>query len=187
MFRILVVKDSSMKKLLTVISLLFFCTCGTYNSFQGFYNEHKNDANVTAVTVPQFMLSLLRNSSPEMQGFMNNIRTISYMQLRPTSDQESLRINSQINNLTSTRFVEVFRKNADPIRTLISVREARDVVKEIMIYKTAPNQSSVFYLNGNFDPSKVRTYAKNGNFDQLTTYLVQQNQIDINTPIQKTN
>ncbi len=167
--------------------LLIFCSCGSYNSFQGFYNEHKNNANVTAINVPQFMLSLLRNSSPEMKGFMNNVRSVSYIQLRPSSTMESTRITNQINNLTSTRFVEVFRKNTDPIRTLVSVRETRDVVKEIVIYKTAPTQSSVFYMNGNFDPSRVRSYAKNGNFDQLTNSLTQQYQLDTNIPINKTN
>ena len=176
-----------MKKLLTVLSLLVLASCGSYNSFQGFYNQHKNDANVTAISVPQFMLSLLRNSSPEMKGFMSNVRSITYMQLRPNSAQESSQIASQINNLTTAKFVEVFRNNADPVRTLVSVREARDVVKEIMIYKTAPNQSTVFYMNGNFDPNRVRSYAKNGDFDQLTNSLMQHYQIENSTSIQKTN
>ncbi len=176
-----------MKKLFIILSLFLFSACGSYNSFQGFYNQHKNDANVTAISVPQFMLSLLRNSSPEMNGFMSNVRNITFMQLRPNSPQESSQLASQINNLTTTKFVEVFRNNADPIRTLVSVREARDVVKEIMIYKTAPNQSSVFYMNGNFDPSQVRNYAENGDFDQLTNSLMQRYQIENTTPIQKTN
>ena len=142
-----------------------------------FYNQHKNDANVTAIRVPQFMLSLLRNASPEMNNFMGNVRDIRYIQLSPKTEVESKQINTQINNLTTTSFVEVFRKNEDPVRTLVSVRENRDVVREIMIYKTAPNTSSVFYMNGNFNPNTVRRYAKDGNFDKLSNTLLQQYKI----------
>lgn len=176
-----------MKKLVTVICLILFSACGSYNSIQSFYNDHKNDSNVTAIRVPQFMLSLLRNSSPELNSFMNNVRDIRYIQLSPNSTQESTQINAQINRLTTTRFVEVFRKNTDPVRTLISVRESRDVVKEIMIYKTAPNRSSVFYMNGNFDPTRVRNYAKNGNLDKLTNNFMSQYRLDFDTSTKETN
>ena len=163
-----------MKHLFLAIFLLILSSCGGYNSINSFYNQHKNDANVTAVHVPQFMLSLLRNASPEMNSFMGNVRDIRYIQLSPKTTQESTSINNQINNLTTVNFVEVFRKNEDSIRTLVSVRERKDVVKEIMIYKTAPKKSSVFYLNGNFDPNKVRKYAEDGNFDRLSNTLMQQ-------------
>ena len=143
-----------------------------------FYNQHKNDANVTAVRVPQFMLSLLRNASPEMNSFMGNVRDIRYIQLSPKSEVESKSINTQINNLTTAKFIEVFRKNQDPIRTLVSVRENKDVVREIMIYKTAPKTSSVFYLTGNFNPNTVRKYAEEGNFDKLSNTLMQQYKIE---------
>lgn len=164
---------NSVKKA-TIILLFFITSCGSYNSINSFYNQHKNDANVTAVRVPQFMLSLLRNASPEMNTFMGNVRDIRYIQLSPKTTTESSNINTQINNLTTNSFVEIFRKNADPIRTLVSVRENRDVVKEIMIYKTAPKNSSVFYMNGNFDPNTVKKYAEDGSFEKLSNTLTQQ-------------
>lgn len=163
-----------MKKLIWVFFFVLLISCGSYNSMNSFYNQHKNDANVTAVRVPQFMLSLLRNASPEMNSFMGNVRDIRFIQLSPKTEIEGKAINMQINNLTTTSFVEVFRKNEDPVRTLISVREARDVVKEIMVYKTSLKNSSVFYMNGNFDPNRVRKYAKEGNFDKLSNSLMQQ-------------
>jgi hypothetical protein len=163
-----------MKRLLLFLMLLVLLSCGSYNSINNFYNQHKNDANVTAIHVPQFMLSLLRNASPEMNSFMGNVRDIRYIQLSPQNKVESTSINTQINNLTTTKFIEVFRKNEDPVRTLISVRENKTVVKEIMIYKTAPKTSSVFYLNGNFNPNTVRKYAKEGNLDKLSNTFMQQ-------------
>ncbi|NNC70593.1 MAG: DUF4252 domain-containing protein [Flavobacteriaceae bacterium] len=163
-----------MKRFITLIILLVFISCGSYNSINNFYHLHKNDANVTAIRMPQFMLSLLRNASPEMNSFIGNVRDIRYIQLSPQNDGESNRINNEINNLTSSKFIEVFRKNEDPVRTLISVRENKTTVKEIMIYKTAPKASSVFYLNGNFNPNTVRKYAKEGNFDKLSNTFMQQ-------------
>ncbi len=170
-----------MKNFLFGLIILLFTSCGSYNSINSFYNQHKNDANVTAVRVPQFMLSLLRNASPEMNSFIGNVNDIRYIQLSPKTDIESSTINNEINNLTTNSFVEVFRKNEDPIRTLVSVRENKDVVKEIMIYKTALKSSSVFYMNGNFNPNTVRKYAKEGNFDKLSNTLMQQYNLVPNT------
>lgn len=163
-----------MKKI-SILLLLLLASCGSYNSINSFYNQHKNDANVTAIRVPQFMLSILKNSSPEMNSFLGTVRDIRFIQLQPKNTTESSLINNQINKLTTANFVEIFRKNEDPIRTLISVREKKDVVKEIMVYKTTPKNSSVFYLNGNFDPNMVRKYAKDGKLDNLTNTLLQQN------------
>ena len=114
---------------------------------------------------------------------MGNVRDIRYIRLNPKTELESNGINNQINNLTTTKFIEVFRKNEDPIRTLVSVRENRDVVKEIMIYKTAPQTSSVFYMNGNFDPNTVRSYAKEGKFENLSNTLMKQYNIVPDTTV----
>jgi len=172
-----------MKKISIIILLFTLLSCGSYNSINSFYNEHKNDTNVTAIRVPQFMLSLLRNASPEMNNFMGNVNDIRYIQLNPKNETESIAISNQISNLTTNSFVEIFRKNEDLKRTLISVREKKDVVKEIIIYKNSDKNNSVFYMNGNFDPNTVKKYAKDGSFEKLSNSLMQQ--YNFTTPIIK--
>jgi len=163
-----------MKKYGFILLFILLISCGSYNSINSFYNLHKNDAKVTAIRVPQYLLSLLRNTSGEMNSLMVNVRDIRYIQLSPTSDTERNHISNQINNLVSNNFVEVFRKNEDHKRTLISVREKRDVVKEIIIYNNGQRTNSVFYLNGNFNPQRVRTYVNEGKFDNLSNTIFQE-------------
>ena len=173
-----------MKKYSFLMIVLLFISCGSYNSINGFYNNHKNDANVTAIHVPQYMLTLLRGTAGDMNSFMGNVRDIRFIQLKPKTDIERSSISSQINGLVSNSFVEVFRKNEEEKRTLISVREKRDVVKEIIIYKNDSKNNSIFYLNGNFDPVRVREYVKNDQLDNLSNSILQLNNIN-QSPIEK--
>lgn len=163
-----------MKKYIFILLFALLVSCGSYNSINSFYNLHKNDANVTAFRVPHFMFSLLRGSSDEMNNFMNNVSDIRFIQLSPKTDIERTAISNQINGLVSNKFVEVFRKNEDKKRTLISVRENRDVVKEIIIYKNSEKNNSIFYFKGNFDPNRVRKYVKENKFDNLSNTVLQQ-------------
>lgn len=163
-----------MRKCILLLFVLTLFSCGSYNSINSFYNAHKNDAQVTAIQVPQYLLSLLRHSSGEMNGFMGNVRDIRYIQLSPKSDVEANNIRNEINGLVSNNFVDVYRKNNDDIRTLISLRERKDVVKEIIIYKNGAKNNSVFYLNGNFNPQRVRNYINEGKLDNLTNSVFQQ-------------
>lgn len=163
-----------MKIIISILLISVFLSCSSYSSFNSFYNHHKNDTNVTAVEIPQFMLAILRASSGEMNNFMGNVKEIRYIHLNPGSDLESAQISNQINGIVSHRFIDVYRKNEETKRTLISIRENRDVVKEIIVYKNDNNSNSVFYLKGNFNPEKVREYVKNDDFDKLSNTVLQQ-------------
>jgi len=167
-----------MKKYSYLLLVLLFISCGSYNSINRFYNIHKNDANVTAIHVPQYMLSLLRGTSGDMNNFMSNVKEIRFIQLQPATENERNSISTQINGLVSNNFVEVFRKNEDENRTLISLREKRDIVKEIIIYKNNNKNNSIFYLNGNFNPNKVREYVKSNELDNLSSSILQLNNIN---------
>ena len=167
-----------MKKYSYLLLVLLFISCGSYNSINSFYNLHKNDANVTAIHVPQYMLSLLRGTSGDMNNFMSNVNEIRFIQLQPATEYERTSISAQIDGLVSNHFVEVFRKNEDENRTLISLREKRDVVKEIIIFKNNARNNSIFYLNGNFNPVKVREYVKSNELDNLSSSILQLNNIN---------
>ncbi|WP_297702591.1 DUF4252 domain-containing protein [uncultured Eudoraea sp.] len=161
------------KKLSILILILLVAGCGSYNSIDAFYNAHKDDSQVTAIRVPQFMLTLLSNISPEMKSLIGNTRDLRYMQFPSTTPERTQYLNNQMNSITGNSFIEVFRKNDELKRNVISIREKRNAVKEILIYNNNTVRGSFLYFNGNFDPVKVREMAKNSEFNELPGKLVQ--------------
>tara|TARA_R110000868_G_scaffold4211_14_gene26750 strand:+ start:6634 stop:7164 length:531 start_codon:yes stop_codon:yes gene_type:complete len=167
-------------KILSACCFILLLSCGSYNSIDSFYNAHKNDNQVTAVRVPQFMLSLLSGISPEIESIIGNTRDLRYMQFPSTTPARTEFLNNQMNGITGNNFIEVFRKNDDLKRNVISVREKKNSVKEILIYNNNNQQGSFLYFNGDFDPVKVREMAKNQDFDKLTEGII--NQFNITAP-----
>jgi hypothetical protein len=162
------------KRTLFILSLALLTSCGSYNSIDSFYNAHKNDNHVTAVRVPQFMLALIGNISPEMKSLVGNTRDLRYMQFPSTTSARTEFLNKQMNGITGSSFIEIYRKNDNLKRNIISVREKRSAVKEILIYNNNNLNGSFLYFNGNFDPAKVRQMAKNEEFQKLGEGLINQ-------------
>lgn len=160
------------KRALFLISLVLLSSCGSYNSIDSFYEAHKNDDQVTAVRVPRFMLSLLGNISPEMNSLIGNTKDLRYMQFPSTTPERTKFLNTQMNNMTGSSFIEVYRKNDEQKRNVVSIREKRDAVKEILIYNNNTARGSFLYFSGNFDPVKVREMAKNEDFQKLGEGLI---------------
>jgi len=168
------------KRTLFILSLILISSCGTYNSIDTFYEAHKNDNQVTAVRVPRFMLSMIGNISPEMNSLIGNTRDLRYMQFPSATPERAQFLNKQMNTMTGSSFIEVYRKNDDLKRNIVSIREKRDAVKEILIYNNNLTRGSFLYFNGNFDPVKVREMAKNEEFQKLGDGLI--NQFGMGTP-----
>ena len=152
---------------LVISSLLLVFSCGSYNSMDSFYNAHKNDNQVTAVRVPQFMLSLLGTISPEMKSLIGNTKDLRYMQFPSATAARTQFLNAEMNNITGNSFIEVYRKNDDLRRNVVSVREKKSAVKEILIYTNNNLNASFLYFKGNFDPEKVRKMAQNEDFQKI--------------------
>ena len=169
-----------MKKFVISSTLLFLLSCGSYNSIDSFYEAHKNDNQVTAFRVPQFMFSLVSEISPEMKTLVGNTRDLRYMQFPSVKESQTKFLNEQMSSFASGSFIEVFRKNDELKRNVVSIREKRDVVKEILIYKNDNITGSFLYFNGNFDPMKVRELAKNQEFETFTQGLLPQ--MNLSTP-----
>ncbi|MFS4468204.1 DUF4252 domain-containing protein [Maribacter sp. 2210JD10-5] len=163
-----------MKYLPLAFLTLLLTSCGSYNSIDTFYNAHKNDNQVTAVRVPQFMLTLISGVSPEMQSLIGNTKDLRYMQFPSATPTRTQFLNKQMNGITGNSFIEVYRKNDELKRNIVSIREKRDVVKEILIYNNNAETGSFLYFNGNFDPVKVRELAKNNQFENLGTDFLNQ-------------
>ncbi len=162
------------KRTLFLFSLILLSSCGSYNSIDSFYEAHKNDDQVTAVRVPRFMLSLLGNISPEMNSLIGNTKDLRYMQFPSATPERTNFLNNQMNNMTGSSFIEVYRKNDNQKRNVVSIREKRDAVKEILIYNNNAARGSFLYFNGNFDPVKVREMAQNEDFQKLGDGIINQ-------------
>ncbi|MBT8301976.1 MAG: DUF4252 domain-containing protein [Maribacter sp.] len=162
------------KKVFFLFSLILLTSCGSYNSIDTFYNAHKNDNQVTAVRVPQFMLTLISGISPEMQSIVGNTRDLRYMRFPSATPAKTDFLNKQMDGITGNSFIEVYRKNDELKRNVVSIREKRNSVKEILIYNNNNLNGSFLYFNGDFDPVKVREMAKNNEFNKLGDGLIQQ-------------
>lgn len=154
--------------------LLVMSSCGSYNSIDTFYNAHKNDNQVTAVRVPQFMLSMISEISPEMQALVGTTKDLRYMQFPSVTASRTQFLNQQMNGITGNSFIEVFRKNDELKRNVVSIREKRNSVKEILIYNNDNQTGSFLYFNGDFDPVKVRNMAKNEQFTKFGKNIISQ-------------
>ena len=168
------------KRALSVLSLILLSSCSTYNSIDSFYNAHKDDDQVTAVRVPQFMLSLIGNISPEMQSLIGSTQDLRYMQFPSATPERTQFLNKKMNGITGNSFIEVYRKNDNLKRNIVSIREKRNAVREILIYNNNNLNGSFLYFNGNFDPIKVREMAKSEEFQKLGDGLI--NQFGMGTP-----
>jgi hypothetical protein len=166
--------DIMIKRTLFLFSLILLSSCGSYNSIDTFYEAHKNDDQVTAVRVPRFMLSLLGNISPEMNSLIGNTKDLRYMQFPSATPERTKFLNNQMNTMTGSSFIEVYRKNDKQKRNIVSIREKRNAVKEILIYNNNTTRGSCLYFNGNFDPIKVREMAKNEDFQKIGNGLMKE-------------
>ncbi len=166
--------DIMIKRTLFLFSLILLSSCGSYNSIDTFYEAHKNDDQVTAVRVPRFMLSLLGNISPEMNSLIGNTKDLRYMQFPSATPERTKFLNNQMNTMTGSSFIEVYRKNDKQKRNIVSIREKRNAVKEILIYNNNTTRGSFLYFNGNFDPIKVREMAKNEDFQKIGNGLMKE-------------
>ncbi|MDO6472088.1 DUF4252 domain-containing protein [Maribacter sp. 1_MG-2023] len=163
-----------LKKIYALSALLLITSCGSYNSIDTFYNAHKNDNQVTAVRVPKFMLSMISEISLEMKAMVGNAKDLRYMQFPSATASKTQFLNQQMNGITGNSFIEVFRKNDDLKRNVVSVREKKNLVKEILIYNNNSQTGSFLYFNGDFDPAKVREMAKNEQFTKFGDNIISQ-------------
>ena len=160
-----------LKKILFTGFILLFISCGS--SVESFYDAHKNDTNVTAVQVPKFMYSLLGNLSPEMNELIGNVSDIRYMNLPSSSSLRNQQINTEIDKITKSGYSDVFRKNNDNTRSLLSVKEQGNIIKQIILHNSNGSNNSLLYLKGNFDADKIRKMAETDDFSKFSNALDQ--------------
>ncbi len=152
---------------------LMLSSCGTPRNLDAFYNKHKDDDQVLAFRVPPVMFYALRGISPEMDSFFGTTTDLRFIQLPAVKTAGLQDMNQQFNQLTSGSFIEIFRKNDGPKRNVVAIRERGKTVRDILIFNNSELKGSLLYIQGNFDPAKVRSMAQEEEFLNLQDKLIQ--------------
>lgn len=167
-----------MKKIVLVISLGFLLvSCGS--SFQGFYNNHKADMGTTSFQVPNFMKAVLSNISPEVKNAIGNISDFKYIKFEKVGALRRQNLIAEMSAVTNNGFTDVFRKNEVDNTRIISVRELGVVVTDAIIFNNTETETTAYYLQGNFDPDKIKSFANEDTFNTFSNDLIQSYQTNI--------
>ncbi|PWH83061.1 hypothetical protein DIS18_00460 [Algibacter marinivivus] len=168
-----------MKKIIVAFALCFLLvSCGS--SFQSFYNKHKADIGTTSFQVPNFMKAVLSNISPGVKHAIGNISDFKYIKFQNVSALKRQSLISEMNAITNTGFTDVFRKNDLANTRIISVGEIGVVVTDVIIFNSTETETTAYYLQGNFDPEKIKSFADEDTFNAFSTDLMQSYQTNIN-------
>jgi len=168
-----------MKKVISVISLSFLLvSCGT--SFQSFYNNHKADMGTTSFQVPNFMKAVLSNISPEVKHAIGNISDFKYIKFENINTFKRQSLITEINTVTNKRYTNVFRKNEVDNTRIISVIELGAIVTNAIIFNSSETETTAYYLQGNFDLDKIKSFTDEDTFNTFSTDLIQNYNTNIN-------
>ena len=158
-----------MKNIFRILLLIVFInllSCSSSQSFNNFYNHHKNDNNVSSFQVPSYLRTLIKNASPELNDIFKNVRDFKSISFTDCTAQQSAEINDEINMITKN-YTDVLRKNTEEKRSLVSVKEKGDVIKEIIIHTYKNNNHHILFLKGNFDPERIQSLANENELNDL--------------------
>ncbi|GGD07110.1 DUF4252 domain-containing protein [Hyunsoonleella pacifica] len=170
-----------MKQLVLVICILsLFTSCGS--SFQGFYNSHRQDLGTTSFQVPNFMKAILSNISSDVQHAIGNISDLKFIKFKSINTQKRQGLITEMNAVTNNGYLDVFRKNSPEQTRIISVRETGAIVTDVIVFNSTPSETTAYYLQGNFNPEKVKTFANEDTFNAFSSNLIQNynNNLNIN-------
>ena len=168
-----------MKKIVLVISLGFLLvSCGS--RFQGFYDKHKVDMGATSFQVPNFMKAVLSNISPEVKHAIGNISDFKYIKFEKVDALTRQNLIAEMSAVTNRGFTDVFRKNEVDQTRIISVREFGAIVTEAIIFNSTKTETTAYYLQGNFDPDKIKSFADEDTFNSFSNDLMQSYQTNFN-------
>ncbi len=156
--------------LLIVLSLLLM-SCGS--SFQSFYNNHKADLGTTSFQVPNFMKAVLGNISPGVKHAIGNISDFKYIKFSNVDALKRQSLINEMNAVTNSGYLDVFRKNDIEQTRIISVKELGVVVTDAIIFNSTETETYAYYLQGNFDPEKIKSLADETTFNTFSSDLMQ--------------
>ena len=141
----------------------------------------------TSFQVPNFMKAVLSNLSPEALNNIGNISDFKFIKFENINYLKSQSLISEMNSVTKNGYIDVFRKNEPDNTRIISVREVGIVVTDVIIFNSSVNETTAYYLQGNFNPEKIKSFADEETFNTFSKDLMQSYQSNINPSINPDN
>lgn len=154
-----------------LIASFLLCSCGS--SFKGFYNNHKADIGATSFQVPNFMKAVLSNLSQDVQHAIGNIHDFKYIKFSNVSEAKRQLLIAEMNAVTNNGYLDVFRKNEVDQTRIISVKELGAIVTDVIIFNSTNAETYAYYLQGNFDPEKIKSFTDETTFNTFSSDLLQ--------------
>jgi len=173
------------KMIIPLLACLLLAGCGS--SFQGFYNQHKNDMGVTSFQVPNFMKAVLGSISPEVSNVIGNITNLKYIKFENVSEAKRMSLINELNAVTNYGYTDMFRKNEVQATRIISVKELGVVLTDVILFNSNNTQTTAFYLEGKFDPDKIKTLSDPEKFESITGQLLNAYQTNLNPSFNPNN
>lgn len=161
------------KNLFIIVFVLISFSCGSGKSFQSFFNDHKKDMGATAFQVPNFLMTLVQNISPEINSLFGNVRDFKFITFDKISKAKQQELISDINLVTDANFTDILRKNTPEKTKIVSVKENGNVVTQAIIFNSTLSKTSAFYLKGRFDPNRLKQLSETNQFENLSSKLIQ--------------
>lgn len=127
----------------------------------------------TSFQVPNFMKAVLSNISPEVKNAIGNISDFKYIKFENVNALKRQSLITEMSAITNRGFTDVFRKNELDNTRIISVIELGAVVTDAIIFNSTETETTAYYLQGNFDPEKIKSFADENTFNAFSTDLLQ--------------
>ncbi|WP_224490249.1 DUF4252 domain-containing protein [Robertkochia flava] len=163
-----------MKTLASLLLALLLLSCGAMN-INNFYDMHRNDPGVTAVEVPNFVLEVLKNSTPEMRHLLDNVEDVRFMSLPAKDPAYNTRVGMEIDRITATGYTDVYRRTGEDLtKSLFSVKENGNRITELVWFDQGYNNSLLLYFKGNFDPKVIQKLSDTEEIDDIKHLLREQ-------------
>jgi len=127
----------------------------------------------TSFQVPNFMKAILGNISPEVKHAIGNISDFKYIKFENIDALKRQSLIAEMSAVTHSGFTDVFRKNDLENTRMISVVELGAVVTDAIIFNSTETETTAYYLQGNFDPEKIKSFADEETFNIFSNDLMQ--------------
>ena len=117
----------------------------------------------------------------------DNLSDFKFITFNNSSTQYQKGLIDEMNIVASNKFTDMYRKNTIENTKIISVKEFGNVITEAIVFDSKPEKTTVFYLKGQFDPDKIRTFSDDNTFDSFSEKLQLEYQMNLNPSFNPNN